>query len=99
MNRTRLVGVVALPRWRAGLEHVRTGDRLALQEPMAGGVVLQVDQAAFAEQAVFGQQRERRQDAGVVRHRHLRADCHCQKRASPEILALHLSTDFVGVGF
>ena len=38
-------------------------------------------------------------NARRVRYRHLRLDRHCQKGASTEILALHLSTDFVGLGF
>ena len=65
----------------------------------AGGVVLQMDQAASAHQAIPGQQRERREDAGLVCYRYLRAHRYCQKGASTQILALHLSTDFVGVGF
>ena len=70
-----------------------------VQEPLAGRVVLQMDQAASAHQKVFGHQRERSQDANLVRRGHLRADCHCQEGVAIEGLALHFSTDFVGVGF
>lgn len=59
----------------------------ALQESLAGGIVLQMDQAASANQALFGQQRERGEDASLVRHRHLRFDRHCQKGAGTQILA------------
>jgi len=76
-----------------------TGHRPALQEPLAGGVVLQMDQATSANQEIPGHERERREDAGLVRHRHLCADRNCQKGTSTRILALHLSTDFVGLGF
>jgi hypothetical protein len=44
-------------------------------------------------------QRERRQDANLVRRVDLRADCYRQERASFAGLALHIATDFVGVGF
>ena len=73
-------------------------DRRALQEPLAGGVVLQVDQAAPAHQEVPREQRERREDAGLVRRGHLRADCHRQEGASSGCFALHMSTDLVGLG-
>ncbi|OIP19598.1 MAG: hypothetical protein AUK50_04270 [Comamonadaceae bacterium CG2_30_57_122] len=48
---------------------------------------------------VFGHQRERGEDTSLVRHCRLCADHDCQKGASLEILALHLTTDFVGLGF
>ena len=73
-------------------------DRRAVQEPLAGRAVLQVDQAAPAHQAVPGQQRERGEDAGLVRRGHLRAHRHRQEGASTRCLALHMSTDSVGVG-
>ncbi len=72
--------------------------RRAVQEPLAGGVVLQMDQAASAHQALSWHQRERGEDANLVRRVHLRADRHRQERASPQCLALHLSTDLVGLG-
>jgi hypothetical protein len=43
---------------------------------LAGGVVLQMDQAASAHQGVLWHQRERRQDADLDCHIHLRADRH-----------------------
>ena len=75
------------------------GHYAALQKPLAGGVVLQVDQAASAHQEISGYQRERCEDANLVRYRHLRAHRHCQKRPQPENLTLHMFTDFVGVCF
>ena len=72
--------------------------RRAIQESLAGGIVLQMDQATSAHQAFFGHQRERGEDANLVRRLHLRADCHRQKGASPQCLALHFVTDIVGVG-
>ncbi len=59
--------------------------------------LLQVDQAAPAHQAIPGHQRERGEDANLVRRGHLRVDCHRQERASPQCLALHMSTDLVGL--
>ena len=58
-----------------------------------------VDQAALAHQKVPGHQRERGEDAGVVRRGHLRAHRHRQETASTRRLALHLSTDLVGLRF
>jgi hypothetical protein len=60
----------------AGPDH-----RCALQEPLAGRAVLQVDQAAPAHQEVPGKQRERSQDANLVRHLRLCAYRHRQKGA------------------
>ena len=73
--------------------------RRAIQESLAGGIVLQMDQATSAHQAFFGHQRERGEDANLVRRLHLRADCHRQKGASPQCLALLFVTDIVGVSF
>jgi hypothetical protein len=56
-----------------------TDDCCALQEPMAGRTVLQVDQAASPYQAFYRQQRKRREDANLVRCLHVRADRYCQK--------------------
>ncbi len=58
-----------------------------------------VDQAASAYQEISGYQRERRKDANLVCHLHLRAHRDCQKRAPAKNLALHMFTDFVGVRF
>ena len=57
-------------------------DCSALQEPMASRTVLQMDQTASAHQEVSGQQRERRQDANLVRRVDLRSDCYRQKGTS-----------------
>jgi hypothetical protein len=46
-------------------EHLR-----AVQESVASRAVLQTDQAASSDQTFPGQQRERGEDAGVVRRRH-----------------------------
>ena len=73
--------------------------RRALQEPLAGGVVLQMDQAASAHQALPWHKRERGEDANLVRRHHLCADCYRQKGASPRCLALHFATDLVGLDF
>ena len=56
------------------------------------------NQAAPAHQEVSRQQRERREDAGVVRSGHLRAHRYRQEGASTRCLALHMSTDLVGLG-
>jgi len=53
-----------------------------LQESLASRIVLQMDQAALENQEVLGQQRERRQDANLVRRVDLCADCHYQEGAS-----------------
>ena len=58
-----------------------------------------MNQAALAYQAFSRNQRERGEDANLVRRIHLRVDCHRQEGASPERLALHFVTDIVGVGF
>ena len=76
----------------------RVVDLRTLQEPLAGRTVFQVDQTASAHQAFPRQQRERGEDANLVRHCHLRADRHRQEGAATRCLALHLSTDFVGLG-
>ena len=73
--------------------------RRAVQELLAGRTVLQVNQATPAHQTLFGHQRERRQDANLVRRVDLRDDCYRQEGASFGGLALHIATDFVGVGF
>ena len=72
-------------------------DCRSVQEPLASGVVFQMDQAALAHQAFLGHRRERGEDADLVRRVHVRADCHRQERTSPRCLALHMSTDLVGL--
>jgi hypothetical protein len=58
-----------------------------------------VDQATSAHQAISGHQRERGEDADLVRCGHLCADCNREERASTRCLALHMPTDLVGLGF
>ena len=48
----------------------RLDDRRTVQEPLAGGTVLQVDQATPAHQAFPRHQRERGEDADLVRRGH-----------------------------
>ena len=52
-----------------------------------------------AHPEIHRHQRERRQDAVLVRCGHLCVDCHRQEGASPGCLALHMPTGFVGLGF
>ena len=56
-----------------------------------------MDQAAPAHQAFSGHQRERREKPNLVCHRHLCADRHRQEGTQARCLALHLSTDSVGL--
>jgi len=70
-----------------------------IQESLAGRVVLQVAQATPAHQAISWHERERREDANLVRRVHLHAHCHRQEGASLGCLALHIATDIVSVGF
>ena len=58
----------------------------------------QVDQTTSTRQALPGHQRERRQDADMVRRGHLCAGSNRQEGAKSRCLALHLSTDPVGLG-
>lgn len=50
-------------------------DRCVVQEPLAGRIVLQADQAASAHPAFPRLQRERGADANPVRPHNLRSDC------------------------
>ena len=59
-----------------------TDDCNAVQKSLASRIVLQMDQAAPENQEVPGQQRERRQDANLVRRVDLRTDCHRQEGTS-----------------
>jgi hypothetical protein len=71
----------------------------SLQEPLAGGNLFQVDQATPSNQEIPRNQRERSQDANLVRRVDLRADRHRKKRASTQCLALHIATDSFGLRF
>ena len=84
-----------LPDQQHGL--ARLDDHGSVQRPLAGRAVLQVDQAAPAHQAILRYQRERGEGTNLVRRSHLRVDCHCQERASTHCLAVHMSTDLVGL--
>jgi hypothetical protein len=75
----------------------RPDHRRALQEPLADRVVLQMDQAAPAHQTLPRHQRERREKPDLVRRRYLCPDRHRQERTQPRRIALHLSTDSVGL--
>lgn len=61
---------------------------------MASGVVLQVDQAASADQGVFRDIGERGQNPSVDRHLGLCPGRYRQKTPEIRSLALHNSTDF-----
>jgi hypothetical protein len=75
----------------ASIDHLRT-----VQEPLADRAVPQMDQAAPAHQAFPRQQRERGEDAGVVRRGHPRTHRHRQEAVAPQCLALHAATDYLG---
>jgi Domain of unknown function (DUF4372)/Transposase DDE domain len=74
-----------------GSDHLRT-----LQASLAGGTVLQVDQAASAYQEVLRQFRECGEVANLDCHVGLCPRGHRQKAPRPRRLALHFATDIVG---
>ena len=90
----KTVGVPDQQHDTAAVDH-----RGPVQEPLAGGIVFQMDQAAFAHQEIPGHQRERREDADLVRRLHLRADCHRQEGIATRCLALYFATDSFGLRF
>jgi hypothetical protein len=55
--------------------------------------------AATSSSIWTGDERERGEDANLVRRVHLRVDRHRQKGASSQCLALHFVTDIVGLDF
>src|SRR6201984_2175499 len=75
----------------AGRDHLR-----ALQKPLASRTVLQVDQAASADQAVLRDIRKCREDPNLDPRLGLRPRRHRQEGASPGRLALHIATDSLG---
>ena len=94
---------IAMNGFYVGIPHqqhntARADDRRALQESLAGGVVLQMDQATFANQEIPGHERERGEDANLVRRIHLCAHCHRQEGASTQCLAIHIAADSFGLG-
>ena len=66
----------------------------AVSVPLAGGVVLQMDQAAPADQGVLRHQRERGEDSSMDRYIHLCSCSHCQEKIEAGSKPLHDSTDF-----
>jgi hypothetical protein len=56
----------------AALEHCSF-----VQKPLAGVIVLKMDQTTAPHQELSGQQRKLSQDANLVRRVHLRFNCHC----------------------
>ena len=66
---------------------------------LAGGTVLQMDQAAPAHQIIFRNVRKRSQDSNLDCHLRLRARGHHQKTAQTEGKPLHNSTDFKRLHF
>ena len=70
--------------------------RRALQKPLAGGTLLQVDQAASSDQAVLRHVGERGEDADPDCRLGLRPRRHRQEAPRPGHLALHFVTDPLG---
>ena len=62
--------------------------------PLAGGIVLQVDQAKPADQTLFRHDGQRGQDASLDRHLRLRAGGHCAQGASTGDELVPNPTDF-----
>ena len=75
----------------SGRHHLR-----ALQKPLAGGTLLQVDQAASSDQAVLRHVGERGEDADLDCRLGLRPRRHRQEEPRPGRLALHFVTDPLG---
>src|SRR5271169_5393164 len=83
-------GVPDQPVCVAGADHLRP-----VPVPMAGGAVLQVDQAAPAHQTLLRHFRERCADANLDRHQRLRADGDHQEETSSERVPAYAATDLV----
>src|SRR5580700_6291361 len=75
----------------AGYHH-----RRALQKPLASRTVLQMDQAALADQTLLRHIRKCREDPNLDRRLGLRPRRHRQEAASPGRLALQIATDPLG---
>ena len=71
--------------------------RCALQEPRASRALLRVARAAPMHLAFPGQQRERREDAGLVRRRHLRARRDRPKAAPNRYTSLYTCLQILSV--
>ena len=76
------------------LRHTGADRGRSLPLSLAGGAVLQMDQAAPTHQALLWNFRERRQKPNLDRHIRLRARCHHQETARHQGRSLHNSTDF-----
>ena len=83
-------GVPDQPVCVAGADHLRP-----VPVPMAGGAVLQVDQAAPAHQTLLRRFRERCADANLDRHQRLRAGGDHQEETSSERVPAYAATDLV----
>ena len=83
-------GVPDQPVCVAGAYHLRP-----VPVPMAGGAVLQVDQAAPAHQTLLRHFRERCADANLDRHQRLRAGGDHQEETSSERVPAYAATDLV----
>ena len=83
-------GVPDQPVCVAGADHLRP-----VPVPMAGGAVLQVDQAAPAHQTLLRHFRERCADANLDRHQRLRAGGDHQEETSSERVPAYAATDLV----
>jgi hypothetical protein len=84
------VGVLDQSVCSAGADNLR-----AVQMPMAGGVVLQMDQAASANQAVLWHFGECRANANLDRHQRLRAGGDHQEATQTGFVLAYLVTGFV----
>src|SRR3984957_3088292 len=83
-------GVPDQPVCVAGADHLRP-----VPVPMAGGAVLQVDQAALEHQTLLRLFRERCADANLDRHQRLRAGGNHQEETSSERVPTYAATDLV----
>jgi hypothetical protein len=72
------------------------GDRHrgTLQMPLAGGIVLQMDQATSADQGILRHQRERGEDSSLDRDFRVRSRRNCQEKIKFGSESLHNFTDF-----
>ena len=87
-------GVPHQPVWPAGRDHLR-----ALQKPLAGRALLQVDQAASPDQTVLRDIGKRGEDPNLDRRLGLRPRRHRQEAPQPGRLALHIAADPLGHPF
>ena len=75
-------------------DRIASSDHLrALQEPVAGGTLFQMDQTASSYQAFLWHFRECREVADLDRRDHLRARCHRQEAPNAGRFAVYAPTD------